>query len=124
MYREKYWTMRTYTGFGTVRETNAWNRRLLEREGIDGLSVALDLPTQMGYDSDHPEWRAEVGRVGVAIDSLADFEVLFEGIPLERISISFTINAPAFLFLALYQVAGEKQGSRPTACAPSSRTTF
>ncbi|HZV50210.1 MAG TPA: methylmalonyl-CoA mutase family protein [Candidatus Dormibacteraeota bacterium] len=110
MYREKYWTMRTYTGFGTVRETNAWNRRLLEREGVHGLSVALDLPTQMGYDSDHPEWRAEVGRVGVAIDSLADFEVLFEGIPLDRISTSFTINAPAFLFLALYQVAGEKQG--------------
>jgi methylmalonyl-CoA mutase N-terminal domain/subunit len=110
MYREKLWTMRTYTGFGTVRETNAWNRRLLEREGVTGLSTALDLPTQMGYDSDHPEWRAEVGRVGVAVDSLADFEVLFEGIPLDRISCSFTINAPAFLFLALYQVTGEKQG--------------
>jgi len=110
MYREKLWTMRTYTGFGTVSQTNRWNRRLLEEEGVTGLSTALDLPTQMGYDSDHPEWRAEVGRVGVAIDSLADFEVLFDGIPLDRISCSFTINAPAFLFLALYQVTGEQQG--------------
>jgi methylmalonyl-CoA mutase N-terminal domain/subunit len=110
MYREKLWTMRTYTGFQSARETNAWHRRLLSEEGVTGLSTALDLPTQMGYDSDHPEWRPEVGRVGVAIDSLADFEVLFDGIPLDRISCSFTINAPAFFFLALYQVAGEKQG--------------
>ena len=118
MYREKLWTMRTYTGFRTPRETNEWNRRLLAEEGVTGLSVALDLPTQMGYDSDHPEWRAEVGRVGVAIDSLADFEVLFDGIPLDRISTSFTINAPAFLFLALYQVAGEKQGLAPDVLRP------
>jgi methylmalonyl-CoA mutase N-terminal domain/subunit len=110
MYREKLWTMRTYTGFRTATETNAWHQRLLAEEGVTGLSTALDLPTQMGYDSDHPEWRSEVGRVGVAIDSLADFEVLFDGIPLDRISCSFTINAPAFFFLALYQVAGEKQG--------------
>jgi methylmalonyl-CoA mutase, N-terminal domain len=110
MYRQKLWTMRTYTGWGTVRETNAWNRRLLEEEGVHGLSTAFDLVTQMGYDSDHPEWRSEVGRVGVAVDSLADFEILFGGIPLERISCSFTINAPAFLVLALYQVAGERQG--------------
>jgi methylmalonyl-CoA mutase N-terminal domain/subunit len=109
-YRQKLWTMRTYTGFGTAGQVNQWNRRLLKDEGVTGLSTALDLPTQMGYDSDHPEWRAEVGRVGVAIDSLADFEVLFDGVPLEKISCSFTINAPAFLFLALYQVAGEKQG--------------
>jgi methylmalonyl-CoA mutase N-terminal domain/subunit len=109
-YRQKLWTMRTYTGFGTVRQVNEWNRRLLQDEGVTGLSTALDLPTQMGYDSDHPEWRAEVGRVGVAIDSLADFEVLFDGVPLDKISCSFTINAPAFLFLALYQVTGEKQG--------------
>src|SRR5919204_641974 len=109
-YRQKLWTMRTYTGFGTARQVNEWNRRLLKDEGVTGLSTALDLPTQMGYDSDHPEWRAEVGRVGVAIDSLADFEVLFDGVPLDRISCSFTINAPAFLFLALYQVTGEKQG--------------
>jgi methylmalonyl-CoA mutase N-terminal domain/subunit len=118
MYREKLWTMRTYTGFRTPRETNRWNRRLLAEEGVDGLSTALDLPTQMGYDSDHPEWRAEVGRVGVAIDSLADFEVLFDGIALDRISTSFTINAPAFLFLALYQAAGEKQGLRPEVLRP------
>src|SRR5215468_6304789 len=118
MYREKLWTMRTYTGFQTPRETNEWNRRLLADEGVTGLSVALDLPTQMGYDSDHPEWRAEVGRVGVAIDSLADFEVLFDGIPLDQVSTSFTINAPAFLFLALYQVAGERQGVAPAALRP------
>src|SRR5437588_3338521 len=117
-YRHKLWTMRTYTGFGTARQVNDWNRRLLEDEGVTGLSTALDLPTQMGYDSDHPEWRAEVGRVGVAIDSLADFEVLFDGIPLDRISTSFTVNAPAFLFLALYQVAGERQGVPAEALRP------
>jgi methylmalonyl-CoA mutase N-terminal domain/subunit len=110
MYRQKMWTMRTYTGYGTVRETNSWHRRLLEKEGAHGLSTALDLPTQMGYDSDFAEWRSEVGRVGVAVDSLADFEVLFDGIPLDQISCSFTINAPAFLFLALYQVVGEQKG--------------
>jgi methylmalonyl-CoA mutase, N-terminal domain len=110
MYRKKLWTMRTYTGFGTAEETNAWNRRLLADEGVHGLSTAFDLVTQMGYDSDAREWRAEVGRVGVAVDSLADFEVLFDRIPLDRISCSFTINAPAFLVLALYQVLGEKQG--------------
>ncbi len=118
MYRQKLWTMRTYTGFGTPRELNAWHRQLYEREGATGLSNAMDLPTQMGYDSDHPEWRAEVGRVGVAIDSLADFEVLFDGIPLGEVSTSFTINAPAFLFLALYQVAGEKQGVPPEHLRP------
>jgi methylmalonyl-CoA mutase N-terminal domain/subunit len=118
MYRQKLWTMRTYTGFGTVVETNKWNRQLFEREGVQGLSTALDLPTQMGYDSDHPEWRAEVGRVGVAIDSLADFEQLFDGIPLDKISCSFTINAPAFLFLALYQATGEAQGIAPSALRP------
>jgi methylmalonyl-CoA mutase, N-terminal domain len=118
MYREKLWTMRTYTGFRTPRVTNEWNRRLLADEGVTGLSVALDLPTQMGYDSDHREWRPEVGRVGVAIDSLADFEVLFEGIPLDQVSTSFTINAPAFLFLALYQVAGERQAVAPDVLRP------
>lgn len=118
MYRTKLWTMRTYTGFGTVSEVNRWNRRLYEEEGATGLSIALDLPTQMGYDSDHPEWSPEVGRVGVAIDSLADFEVLFEGIPLDKVSTSFTINAPAFLFLALYQVTGERQGVTPEKLRP------
>jgi methylmalonyl-CoA mutase N-terminal domain/subunit len=110
MYRQKLWTMRQYTGFGTVIETNRWNRQLLEDEGVTGLSTALDLPTQMGFDSDDEEWAPEVGRVGVAVDSLADFETLFDGIPLDKVSCSFTINAPAFLFLALYQVTGEKQG--------------
>lgn len=118
MYRNKLWTMRTYTGFGTVSEVNGWNRRLYEEEGATGLSIALDLPTQMGYDSDHEEWSPEVGRVGVAIDSLADFEVLFDGIPLDEVSTSFTINAPAFLFLALYQVTGEKQGVPPEMLRP------
>ena len=118
MYRTKLWTMRTYTGFGTVSEVNRWNRRLYEEEGATGLSIALDLPTQMGYDSDYPEWSPEVGRVGVAIDSLADFEVLFDGIPLDEVSTSFTINAPAFLFLALYQVTGEKQGVAPAKLRP------
>ncbi|MEE8405766.1 MAG: methylmalonyl-CoA mutase family protein, partial [Acidimicrobiia bacterium] len=118
MYRNKLWTMRTYTGFGTVSEVSGWNRRLYEEEGATGLSIALDLPTQMGYDSDHEEWSPEVGRVGVAIDSLADFEVLFDGIPLDEVSTSFTINAPAFLFLALYQVTGEKQGVPPEKLRP------
>ena len=118
MYRNKLWTMRTYTGFGTVSEVSDWNRRLYEEEGATGLSIALDLPTQMGYDSDHEEWGPEVGRVGVAIDSLADFEVLFDGIPLDEVSTSFTINAPAFLFLALYQVTGEKQGVPPEKLRP------
>ena len=118
MYRNKLWTMRTYTGFGTVSEVNGWNRRLYEEEGATGLSIALDLPTQMGYDSDHAEWGPEVGRVGVAIDSLADFEALFDGIPLDEVSTSFTINAPAFLFLALYQVTGEKQGVPPEKLRP------
>ncbi len=118
MYRNKLWTMRTYTGFGTVSEVSGWNRRLYEEEGATGLSIALDLPTQMGYDSDHEEWGPEVGRVGVAIDSLADFEVLFDGIPLDEVSTSFTINAPAFLFLALYQVTGEKQGIPPEKLRP------
>jgi len=118
MYRQKRWTMRQYTGFGTVLETNLWNRRLLEEEGVTGLSIALDLPTQMGYDSDDDEWASEVGRVGVAIDSLADFEALFDGIPLDKVSCSFTINAPAFLFLALFQVAGEKQGVAPEQLRP------
>src|SRR5262249_24271378 len=118
MYRGKLWTMRTYTGSRTHRETNEWNLRLLAEEGVTGLSVALDLPTQMGYDSDHPEWRAEVARVGVAIDSLADFEVLFEGIPRAWTRTTCPINAPAFLFLALYQAAGEKQGLAPQVLCP------
>ena len=109
MYRGRLWTMRQYAGFGTAAESNARYRTLLER-GTTGLSVAFDLPTQMGYDSDHEMAAGEVGRVGVAIDSLADMEALFEGIPLDRVSTSMTINATAPVLLALYVAAAEAQG--------------
>jgi len=109
MYRGKLWTMRQYAGFGTPRETNGRFRYLLG-EGQTGLSVALDLPTQLGYDSDAPEAAGEVGRVGVAIDSLADMEEIFEGIPLDKVTTSFTINATAPILLAMYQAVAEKQG--------------
>ncbi len=109
MYRGRYWTMRQYSGFGTAKETNERFRFLLE-QGQTGLSVAFDLPTQIGYDSDHPMARGEVGRVGVAIDSLADMELLFDSIPLEKVSTSMTINAPAAVLLTMYMVVAEKQG--------------
>tara|TARA_B100000614_G_scaffold182824_1_gene163487 strand:- start:1225 stop:2892 length:1668 start_codon:yes stop_codon:yes gene_type:complete len=109
MYRGRYWTMRQYAGFGTARETNERFRYLLD-EGQTGLSVAFDLPTQIGYDSDHGLALGEVGKVGVAIDSLADMEVLFDRIPLDRVSTSMTINAPAAVLLAMYTVVAEKQG--------------
>jgi methylmalonyl-CoA mutase N-terminal domain/subunit len=109
MYRERLWTMRQYAGFGTADETNARFRYLLE-QGQTGLSLAFDLPTQLGLDSDHPMARGEVGRVGVAIDSVADMERVFDGIPLDRVSTSMTINAPAAVLLAMYIVAAERQG--------------
>jgi len=109
MYRGRIWTMRQYAGFGTAEETNKRFKYLL-KQGQTGLSVAFDLPTQMGYDSDHPMARGEVGRVGVAIDSLKDMEILFDGIPLERVSTSMTINATAIILLAMYIAVGEKQG--------------
>jgi methylmalonyl-CoA mutase, N-terminal domain len=109
MYRGRLWTMRQYAGFGTAEETNARFRYLLE-QGQTGLSVAFDLPTQMGYDSDAPEALGEVGRVGVPIDSLADMEALFSGIPLGDVSTSMTINSTAAILLALYVAAAEKQG--------------
>jgi methylmalonyl-CoA mutase, N-terminal domain len=112
MYRGRAWTMRQYAGFGSAAETNARFRYLLDH-GQTGLSVAFDLPTQMGYDSDHPMAAAEVGKVGVAIDSLADMRRLFEGIPLDRVSTSMTINAPASILLLLYQLVGEEQGVDP-----------
>ena len=112
MYRGRLWTMRQYAGFGTAAETNARFRYLLER-GQTGLSVAFDLPTQMGYDSDHPMAAGEVGKVGVAIDSLADMRRLFEGIPLDQVTTSMTINAPAAVLLLLYQLVGEEQGVPP-----------
>jgi methylmalonyl-CoA mutase N-terminal domain/subunit len=110
LYRSRLWTMRQYAGFGTAHESNARYRYLLS-QGQTGLSVAFDLPTQIGLDSDHPLAHGEVGRVGVAIDSLEDMERLFEGIPLERVSTSMTINATAPILLALYFAVAEKQGA-------------
>src|ERR687896_241062 len=109
MYRGRPWTIRQYAGFGSAEETNARFRYLLER-GQTGLSVAFDLPTQLGYDSDDPRAAGEVGRTGVAVDSLADMELLFDGIPLDEVSTSMTINAPAALLLLLYELVGEGQG--------------
>lgn len=109
MYRGKPWTMRQYAGFGTAEESNKRYKYLLEA-GQTGLSVAFDLPTQMGYDSDHDLSQGEVGKVGVAIDSLADMEVLFDGIPLDKVSTSMTINAPASVLLCMYMAVAEKQG--------------
>ena len=109
MYRGRLWTMRMYAGFGTAEESNERYKYLVS-QGSSGLSVAFDLPTQIGYDSDHPLAEGEVGKVGVAIDSLADMEVLFEGIPLDKVSTSMTINAPASVLLAMYIAVGEKQG--------------
>ena len=109
MYRGRPWTIRQYAGYGSAEETNARFRYLLER-GQTGLSIAFDLPTQLGYDSDDPLAAGEVGRTGVAIDSLADMEVLLDGIPLDTVSTSMTINAPAALLLMLYELVAEKQG--------------
>ncbi len=109
MYRQRLWTMRQYAGFGTAEESNRRYRYLLE-QGQTGLSVAFDLPTQMGKDSDDPAARGEVGRVGVAIDSLEDMETLLAGIPLDRVTTSMTINATAAILLAFYLVVAEKQG--------------
>ncbi len=109
MYKSKLWTMRQYSGFGTAEETNTRFKYLLE-QGQTGLSVAFDLPTQMGRDSDHPLSLGEVGKTGVAISSLADMEILLEGIPLDKVSTSMTINAPASILLAMYIAVAEKQG--------------
>jgi methylmalonyl-CoA mutase N-terminal domain/subunit len=109
MYRGKLWTMRQFAGFGTAEETNERFRYLLEH-GQTGLSTAFDMPTLMGYDSDHPRSLGEVGREGVAIDSLADMETLFSGIPLGEVSTSMTINSPAAMLLAFYVCVGEQQG--------------
>src|SRR5687767_9592597 len=109
MYRGRPWTIRQYAGFASAEETNARFRYLLER-GQTGLSVAFDLPTQLGYDSDDSRAAGEVGRTGVAIDSLADMEILFDSIPLGEVSTSMTINAPAALLLLLYELVAERQG--------------
>ncbi len=110
MYRKRLWTMRQYAGFGTAEESNRRYRYLLS-QGTTGLSVAFDLPTQMGMDSDHPLAAGEVGRVGVAIDSLADMQVLFEGIKLQDVSTSMTINSTAAILLSLYVLVAEEQGA-------------
>jgi methylmalonyl-CoA mutase N-terminal domain/subunit len=112
MYRGRIWTIRQYAGFGTAEETNQRYRYLLD-QGQTGLSIAFDLPTQIGYDSDHPLARGEVGKVGVAIDSLRDMEILFERIPLNKVSTSMTINATAPILLAMYIALGRKQGVEP-----------
>ena len=109
MYRGRFWTMRQYAGFGTAKESNERYKYLLSA-GQTGLSVAFDLPTQMGYDSDHAMSQGEVGKVGVAIDSLADMEILFDGIPLDKVSTSMTINSTAAILLAMYIAVAEKQG--------------
>src|SRR5690606_11130461 len=112
MYRGKPWTIRQYAGFGNAEESNRRYHQLL-KQGNRGLSVAFDLPTQMGYDSDHPLADGEVGKVGVALDSLADFERLFAGTPLDQVTTSMTINAPAAIMLAMYLALARKQGIAP-----------
>ncbi|HEY8469669.1 MAG TPA: methylmalonyl-CoA mutase family protein [Longimicrobiales bacterium] len=114
MYRTRLWTMRQFAGFGTAEETNRRYKYLLEH-GQTGLSVAFDFPTLMGYDSDHPRSLGEVGKCGVAISSLADMETLFDGIPLDQVSVSMTINGPAIMLFCFYVVAAEKQGVPPHA---------
>jgi methylmalonyl-CoA mutase, N-terminal domain len=109
MYRGRFWTMRQYAGMADAAESNKRYKYLLD-QGQTGLSVAFDLPTQIGYDSDHSLAEGEVGKVGVAIDSLADMETLFDGIPLDKVSTSMTINAPASVLLAMYICVAEKQG--------------
>jgi methylmalonyl-CoA mutase N-terminal domain/subunit len=121
MYRGRLWTMRMFAGFGTARETNERFRYLLEH-GQTGLSVAFDMPTLMGYDSDHPRALGEVGREGVAVDSLRDMEELFAGIPLERVSTSMTINSPAAILLAFYVCVAEGQGVARSALRGTAQT--
>src|SRR5215210_5627619 len=112
MYRRRLWTMRQYAGFASARASNQRYRMLLER-GQNGLSVAFDLPTQLGLDSDDPRAAGEVGKVGVAIDSLEDMATLFDGIPLDKVTTSMTINAPAGVLLLLYELVAERQGVAP-----------
>src|SRR5882672_2254606 len=109
MYRGKLWTMRQFAGFGSAADTNQRYKFLLEH-GQTGLSVAFDFPTLMGFDSDHPTSRGEVGKCGVAISSLADMETLFDGIPLGDVTVSMTINSPASIIWAMYLAVAEKQG--------------
>ena len=122
MYRGRLWTMRQYAGFATAEESNRRYRFLLE-QGQTGLSVAFDLPTQIGYDSDDPRAEGEVGKVGVVIDTLKDMEILFNDIPLDKISTSMTINAPAAILLAMYIAMTQLSPSRRTAVRALSRAS-
>ncbi len=121
MYRGRLWTMRQFAGFGTAQETNRRFRYLLDH-GQTGLSTAFDMPSLMGHDSDHPRSLGEVGREGVAVDTLEDMEMLFDGIPLDRVSVSMTINAPAAIMLAFYVVAAERRGIGPDRLAGTIQT--
>jgi methylmalonyl-CoA mutase, N-terminal domain len=121
MYRGRLWTMRQFAGFGTAQETNRRFRYLLDH-GQTGLSTAFDMPSLMGHDSDHPRSLGEVGREGVAVDTLEDMEMLFDGIPLDRVSVSMTINAPAAIMLAFYVVAAERRGIGPDGLAGTIQT--
>src|SRR5690606_13051480 len=112
MYRARHWTMRQFAGFGTPEDTNKRFKYLLS-QGMTGLSTAFDMPALMGYDADHPMSRGEVGKEGVAVSSLADFEILYKDIPLDKVTTSMTINASAIYALACYVVTGEKMGVPP-----------
>ena len=122
MYRGRLWTMRQYAGFGTAEATNQRFKFLLDA-GQTGLSCAFDLPTQMGYDSDHPRSEGEVGKVGVAIDSLEDMRLLLAGLPLDKVTTSMTINATAAILLLFYQLVAEESGSTRRCSVAPSRTT-
>ncbi len=122
MYRKQPWTMRQYAGYASAKESNERYRYLLSK-GSTGLSMAFDLPTQLGLDSDNPRCLGEVGRTGVAIDTIDDMRTAFDGIPLEQVSTSMTINAPAACLLLLYELVGEEQGVPSSSCAARRRTT-
>src|SRR5947209_7352722 len=121
MYRGRLWTMRQFAGYGSARETNIRFRYLLDH-GQTGLSTAFDMPSRMGHDSEHPRSLGEVGREGVAVDSLEDMQTLFDGIPLDQVSVSMTINAPAAIMLAFYVVAAERKGIGPEKLAGTIQT--
>ena len=122
MYRKQTWTMRQYAGYASAKESNERYRYLLSK-GSTGLSMAFDLPTQLGLDSDNPRCLGEVGRTGVAIDTIDDMRTAFDGIPLDQVSTSMTINAPAACLLLLYELVGEEQGVPSRSCAARPRTT-
>lgn len=123
MYRSRFWTMRMYAGFATAEESNKRYRYLIENGGT-GLSVAFDLPTQIGYDSDDAMAQGEIGKVGVAIDTLKDMEILFDQIDLSKVSTSMTINASASVLLAMYIAVAENRAYRHLLCAAPFRTIF